>query len=287
MRLLAWCRFQPTDPAVDDRITHLLDDRTGYGTWETTQGNAWAVLAMAAYAQAVEKPGRGVSGTVTLGGQEKPFQIKGQMATFTCSFPFDADTASGKQKLSVQESDQGRLYVQTKVESRPRGGVLVNAKPTNGEGGYIIQRQYEKLLDDGTPTTAENLKVGDRVLVTLEIESPDRASYVAVNDPLPAVLEAVNPDFKTSGAGGNAPRAGMQWWVSDYKELRTDRAVFFCDRLYAGHFELQYLARVRAAGHGHRPGGEDRGDVPPHPLRRNGGCEPDEQAAGVTTPSDV
>ena len=74
------------------------------------------------------------------------------------------------------------------------------------------------------------------------------ASYVAVNDPLPAVLEAVNPDFKTSGAGGNAPQGGGSWWVSDYHELRTDRAVFFCDTLYAGHFHLQYLARVRAAG---------------------------------------
>ena len=247
MRLLAWCRFQPTDPAVDGRITRLLDDRTGEGTWETTQGNAWAVLAMAAYAHAVEKPGRGVSGTVALGGQEKPFQLKGQMATFTCSFPFAADLVSGKEKLSVQASDKGRLYVQTKVESRPRGAAL-SAAPSNGEGGYIIQRRYEKLLDDGMRVPAEDLKVGDRVLVTLQIEAPDRASYVAVNDPLPAVLEAVNPEFKTSGAGGNAPQAGMQWWVSDYRELRTDRAVFFCDHLYAGRFHLQYLARVRAAG---------------------------------------
>ena len=41
---------------------------------------------------------------------------------------------------------------------------------------------------------------------------------------------------------------GFGWWSSDYKELRADRAVFFCDHLYAGRFRLQYLARVRAAG---------------------------------------
>ena len=95
---------------------------------------------------------------------------------------------------------------------------------------------------------AGNLRVGDRVLVSLTLEAPDRASYVAVNDPLPSVLEAINPEFKTSGAGGNAPQAGVNWWVSDFRELRHDRAVFFCDSLGAGHFQLQYLARVRAAG---------------------------------------
>jgi uncharacterized protein YfaS (alpha-2-macroglobulin family) len=36
--------------------------------------------------------------------------------------------------------------------------------------------------------------------------------------------------------------------VSDYKELRTDRALFFADVLYPGRYTLRYLARVIAAG---------------------------------------
>ena len=228
-------------------MTRLLQDRTGEGDWLTTQGNAWATLAMTEYARQVEHPSKGaVSGTVTLGGQSQPFQMKGTVGTFACEFPLDA-AAAGKEKLGLPGTGAGGLYVQAEGESRPRGGV-VGIAPTNGQGGYIIQRRYEKLLDNGIPVKAEELKVGDRVLVSLEIEAPDRASYVAVNDPLPAVLEAVNPDFKTSGAGGNAPNGGGSWWVSDFHELRTDRAVFFCDRLTAGHFHLQYLARVRAAG---------------------------------------
>ena len=64
------------------------------------------------------------------------------------------------------------------------------------------------MLDDGKLAEADGLKVGDRVLVSLDIESPAKASYVAVNDPLPAVLEAVNPEFKTQG-GGNASATGV------------------------------------------------------------------------------
>ena len=249
MRLLAWCRSRPQDPAVEARVDRLLDDRTqADGTWQTTQGNAWAVLAMTAYARDVEKPVPNAAGTVALGERSQPFQLKGRTTAAVCEFPLDAGAAAGQEKLTLTGGRGGRLFVQTKVESRPRGGDALTAAPTNGLGGYVIRRQYEKLNDDGSSAPAENLKVGDRVLVSLTIDAPNRASYVAVDDPLPAVLEAVNPDFKTSGAGGNAPRGGGSWWVSDYHELRADRAVFFCDTLYAGHFHLQYLARVRAAG---------------------------------------
>ena len=247
MRLLAWCRYQPLDAGVEDRITRLLDDRNGEGNWDTTQGNAWSILAMSAYAQQVEKPGRTMSGTVTLGGKSQSFNLKGKLSAFNCELPLET-AATDHGKLNVSSPGGGNLYVQAKVESRPRGGAALTAHPTSGQGGYTISRSYEKLLDDGSRTDARDLQVGDRVLVTLEIESPDRASYVAVNDPLPAVLEAVNPEFKTSGAGGNAPKQGFDWWISDFRELRADRALFFCDALYSGHFHLQYLARVRAAG---------------------------------------
>ena len=86
------------------------------------------------------------------------------------------------------------------------------------------------------------------MLVSLDVQVPAPATYVAINDPLPSVLEAVNPDFETSGAGGNAPTEEESDWVSDYRELRETRAVFFCDSLPKGRFHLQYLARVRAAG---------------------------------------
>ncbi len=106
------------------------------------------------------------------------------------------------------------------------------------------------MLDDGSLADASKgkLKVGDRVLVNLDIQVPGAASYLAVNDPLPSVLEAINPDFKTSEAGGNAPTDGATEWISDFHELREDRSVFFCDSLPKGRFHLQYLARVRAAG---------------------------------------
>jgi uncharacterized protein YfaS (alpha-2-macroglobulin family) len=63
---------------------------------------------------------------------------------------------------------------------------------------------------------------------------------------LPAIFEAVNPEFKTQAMRGPANGAGD--WISDYRELRRDRALFFCNHVAPGSYTVSYLARVRAAG---------------------------------------
>ncbi len=250
MRLLAWCESAPRDPSLDGRLTQLLGERDASGGWNTTQGNAWALLAMSAYSEKVEKAAGPASGSVTLAGKTQAFRIGGERRTFTCEFPLDA-LAAGKEKLALVNADAKRtLYVQARVESRPRGGPGLNAAATVGNAGYSVVRTYQKVLSDGSlaDVTKGKLAVGDRVLVNLEVEVPAEASYLAINDPLPCVLEAINPDFKTSGAEASGPAGELSDWVSNFHELREDRALFFCDFLPQGHFHLQYLTRVRAAG---------------------------------------
>jgi uncharacterized protein YfaS (alpha-2-macroglobulin family) len=100
--------------------------------------------------------------------------------------------------------------------------------------------------DDGTLSELKDPQVGDRVLVTLNVDVRKPAHYVAVEDPLPSIFEAINPKFKSQ-----ATRAGEALgrdWLSDHQELREDRALFFADNLYPGEYTIRYLARVRAAG---------------------------------------
>ena len=86
--------------------------------------------------------------------------------------------------------------------------------------------------------------MGDRLVVTLRVETRRAGHFVAIDDPLPAILEAVNPEFRTQqgadGAGG--------FWQADYREVRADRVLYFCDHLPAGAYTFSYLARVRTAG---------------------------------------
>jgi hypothetical protein len=82
--------------------------------------------------------------------------------------------------------------------------------------GFAIKRRYEKVEIDGSIAAAENLKVGDLILVTLDINIPnERETYLAIDDALPAIFEAVNPEFKTSETQKvNAAREALEAQLS-------------------------------------------------------------------------
>jgi uncharacterized protein YfaS (alpha-2-macroglobulin family) len=69
---------------------------------------------------------------------------------------------------------------------------------------------------------------------------------VAIDDPLPSILEAVNPDFVSRQSGESGP-GDDDSWVS-HRETRSDRVLYFCDMLPPGAHTFEYLARVRVAG---------------------------------------
>src|SRR4029078_11063309 len=88
--------------------------------------------------------------------------------------------------------------------------------------GYAIARRYAKIGDDGRLEAATDLHVGDRVLVTLDIDVRRRASYVALEDPLPGVLAPINPEFKSQEVLAGESLGAT--WFSNYQELPEDRA---------------------------------------------------------------
>nr|WP_237705420.1 hypothetical protein [Chthoniobacter flavus] len=134
-----------------------------------------------------------------------------------------------------------RVFAEVLVESQPTSFV----QPRQ-DRGYSIQRHYAKVEDDGTLRELKEPRIGDRVLVTLDITVHQPAHYVAVADPLPAIFEAVNPVFKSQETlAGHT--LGLDWESSNH-ELRDDRALFFADDLNSGEYSIRYLARVRAAG---------------------------------------
>ena len=86
--------------------------------------------------------------------------------------------------------------------------------------------------------------VGDRIVVTLRVATTRPGNFVAIDDPLPAILEAVNPQFLTQQGAVDT----QEFWNADYREVRADRVLYFCDHLPSGAFTFNYLARVRSAG---------------------------------------
>ena len=234
-RLLAWTRFRPGDREVARLVKELLAARVN-GRWRTTQENAWAMLALSRYFTAIEREVKPVDGSLVKAGVEAPFALTKKDLTKTVKFAFDAARPLGE--LAVKNPQKGALYSEANFVVRPP----VAAQPRQ-DRGYAVSRSYQKIGGDGTLAPATDLHVGDRVLVTLRLETPQPGHFVAIDDPLPAILEAINPEFRTQGGDGRE-----EFTRADYREIRADRVLYFCDHLPAGAFTFRYLARVRTAG---------------------------------------
>ena len=237
LHLLAWTLYEPRSPRVDELAVELFRRRSN-GHWSTTQANAWSLLALSSYLRQVETGDKNATGQISWDKATAPFSVSKDKPLATAAFPIVNKTAA--EPIRVSKSG-GQIFSEVTVEARPK---LIE-RPRQ-DRGYAITRHYSKLEDDGRLSAAENLRVGDRVLVTLDVEVRRRATYLAVEDPLPGVFEAINPAFKSQEVAAGET-LGTEW-VSDYHELREDRAVFFADLLYPGRYTLRYLARVISAG---------------------------------------
>lgn len=237
VRLLAWCRLQPASPEVARHVTQLLTGRRA-GHWTTTQGNAWALFALTEYARRVEGTRQPASGSVAWGTNTVPIELAGTPAVKQTTFTLTA--GQDTQPLRLDNLARTPLYTQVRIAARSPA-----IQQPRQDRGFSVRRTYQRLNERDELTTLDGLRVGDRVVVTLDLEAREAARYVAVDDPLPALLEALHPEFLTQQTSVSV--SSNNWW-SDHQELRTDRALFFRDHLEAGRYTIRYLARVRTAG---------------------------------------
>src|ERR1700745_3300901 len=89
--------------------------------------------------------------------------------------------------------------------------------------GYAVSRTYQKIGDDGKLQPADSLKVGDRILVTINIKANRAGRLVAIDDPVPSIFEPINPDF-IAQSGSESP---VDESYADYRVIRGDRVELF------------------------------------------------------------
>lgn len=237
-RLLAWLRLQPGSSEIDRTVAEL-GQSISEGHWGSTQGNAWSLWALADYARRVEKPFMPTTGVLRLAERTERLDLSEDRPRQDWAFSWNGSPPAVVAHLRAE--GPSTLFVQTTIEARPR----IWEQPRQ-DRGYRLERAYARLNEANLLEPGASWRVGDRVLVTLTLEARDAAHYVVVDDPLPCLLEAVNPEFRSQETAG-VGEVAMDW-VSTRHELRSDRAVFFCNHLSGGTYTLRYLARVRAAG---------------------------------------
>jgi len=239
MDVLAWSTISPGSPESTRALDRLFRDRNPYGEWHTTWMNGWSLLGIASYAEA-EQPqrDRNVAVTVTTAKGAEPFTLASATPVASRSF------VTGANVKALVKSD-GPAFVRVSVAAKPK---IMPQQPV-ASNGLEITRFYEHLKADGSSEPLSRPAVGDLVKVTLRVTLPkDDNRYLVIEDPLPSIFETVNSDFASQAAANGGHTSEHDWSIS-HTELRSDRAVFFFDRVWhRGTYNVTYLVRCTVAG---------------------------------------
>ena len=263
--LRALLAADPNHPLASLMARGLLASRDK-GAWRSTQETAFALLALDAYQKAQEKIVPSFTARFWQGDKQL---FEGQFqGRSTQSLEKLVPTAQlTNERLVFEKKGQGTLFYQARLRYARKELPLDVL-----DRGFFLSKTLRTVtpaeLGAGVGPIPErsisNVPGGSLVLIDLVVVSPSPHSYVVLDDPLPAGLEAVDSGLATSAAwtgisGSNsdawdppsddAVAHGDAFQSSEFRrELRDDRVLFFVDHLPAGIFHYRYLARATTLG---------------------------------------
>ena len=255
----ALVRVRPEHDLIPKVVTGLLAHRKR-GRWGNTQENGLILVALDNYFRTFEGTVPDFVARVWLGdGYAGDHTFAGRTTErATISIPMDWLAArEGRQDLVLHKDGDGRMYYRIGMRYAPRSLELEPA-----DHGFAVTRQYEPVDDDSevwrTDDGVWHVKAGARVRVRVTMVAESRRYHVALIDPMPAGLEAINPELKTSETlpedAAAADRTGSSrwyWWWGPWYEhdnLRDERAEAFSSLLWDGVYEYTYVARATTPG---------------------------------------
>ncbi|MFN3427329.1 MAG: alpha-2-macroglobulin family protein [Candidatus Thermochlorobacter sp.] len=245
-----------SDQAKDlaEKVVAWLLQSQRNGRWQTTQENIFVLQALNSYFRKYESDVPDFRAKVTLAAQtliDETFKGRSLKAKVTTE-RLDKFAKGDALSLTISKEGRGKLYYGVRLSYYPTYAL----KPR--DNGISIFKKIEPL--SSAKRGRGEVGAGDIVKVTLQIAVPEERHFVAINDPLAAGLEAINPTLNTAPrlpqAGSSEGEAGgyeeeidpEALYTFDFIELRDDRVTLFAQRLGAGVHTYTYYARATTYG---------------------------------------
>lgn len=261
----------PEHPLLPLLARGLLATRRG-GTWATTQESAFALAALAAYREAVEKVEPDFRARAFL-GEKGLIEARFSGPSFQsqrAEVPMSRLMSEKDARLRFDREGRGTLYYQARLRyartELPRAPL---------DAGFYIEKRLSavdpsSLLSQGGPLplkSSEGFRAGDLVLAEIAVVSSAPREYVVIDDPLPAGFEAINASLLTTASrydlanfASSEPcpeceserdRIAEGRFIRESqprRELYDDRVAFLVDHLPPGIHRFRYLARATTLG---------------------------------------
>lgn len=235
---------QPIRSPLEPKVARkLLESRQG-GRWGNTQGNMLSLSALAAYGDQYERERPDVTVRLTLGSvQAEPVHLTDRQAPVVAR-TWPAPPVGNRLPLIIERSGAGALYYTAALHYRESSV----GRPAE-ESLLTLTRAWES-LDGGSLLTS-----GELVVVRLTLVVPEALNFLVLADPLPAGLEPVQLEFRTSSqeagrrmnstARSDRRESGLR---PSFTEVRDREVRAYFDQVSPGVHEYRYLARAVTPG---------------------------------------
>jgi alpha-2-macroglobulin len=235
-------------------VTGLLSDRVK-GRWSNIQENTFALLAFKRYYDTYESVAPNFVASAWLGQQfagEHTFAGRSTDRS-VINVPMAQLVEGGNRDLVLSKNGAGRMYYRVGLRYVP-----ANLKLDAIDRGFVVQRTYEA-IDNKADVSRDTdgtwrIKAGAKVRVKLTMVAESQRTHVALIDPLPAGLEALNPTLAVTQPvaddQGQASSKRGWWWGNwyEFQQFRDDRSEAFTTYLPGGVYDYSYVARATTPG---------------------------------------
>jgi uncharacterized protein YfaS (alpha-2-macroglobulin family) len=244
LALDALLRETPNHAVVTKLARGVLDGRR-YGRWSTTQENLVALQAIRRYFDTFEKDTPNYTGKLWFGKAayaEEAFVGRSNVHGLA-TLDWNTLIPGSAHDLAMVKTGVGRMYYRVGITYAPKQPNLPAL-----DAGFLVRRSYTAVEDPADVSKLADgrwkIRLGAKVLVTIEALNTTKRYNVAIVDPLPAGFETVNENLATAERA--VAVVNDSYW--DYKNLRDNRSEAFAMSLVEGAHQLSYTVRATTPG---------------------------------------
>jgi alpha-2-macroglobulin len=201
------------------------------GKWDLTTANAWGVLAMKRFSEALEKETVSGVSDATLSGQTRSVEWKSSPKGKAFSYPWPAKRGD----LSVVHQGAGRPWLE--VESS-----AAIPLSTVASSGFKVNKTLTS-VDRKQPGVWSK---GDVVRVRLEVEAQSDQTWVVISDPVPTGATILGKGLGRDSQILTEERKGWVWPAFEERSFESFKAYY--EYVRKGGWTLEYTIRLNQSG---------------------------------------
>ena len=225
------------DPAWREDLPRMVKGaiaRQHHGHWNTTVANAWGALALRKFAQVFEAVEVNGATSAILGGNNRSttWQANTQGGTLNLPWP-----TSGGDKLTLRHDGSGKPWATvSSLAAIPLQAPL--------SSGFSIKRTVTPIEQQETGKWSR----GDVLRVRLELNAQTNATWVVVDDPIPAGASILGTGLGRDSQIMTQGEKREGWVWPAFEERAQDAFRAYYEYVPKGNWSVEYTVRLNGSG---------------------------------------